>query len=46
MAGGYQTMEIAYWAHLQGLRSSTFVVISTHMSKHLETTHAVGIKLG
>jgi hypothetical protein len=43
---GYQTFGITYWAHLQGLSSPNFGVISTHMSKHLETPHAVGIKLG
>lgn len=46
VAGGYQTIGIAYWAHLQGLISPTFGVISTHMSQHLETPHVVGIKLG
>jgi hypothetical protein len=46
MAGSYQAFGIAYWACLQGLSSSSFGVISTHMSKHLETPHAVGIKLG
>jgi hypothetical protein len=36
----------AYWAHLQGLSSPNFGIISTCMGKHLETPHSVGIKLG
>jgi len=46
VAGGYQTNGIVYWAHLQELSSPTFDVISNHMSKHLETPHGVGIRLG
>jgi len=46
VADSYKTFGIAYWAYLQGLSSPTFGVISTHVSKHLGTPHAVGIKLG
>lgn len=46
VADSYKIFRIAYWAYLQGLSSPTFGVISTHVSKHLGTPHAVGIKLG
>lgn len=46
VASGYQKFGTAYWAHLQGLSSQNFGIVSTCMGTHLETPHAVGIKLG